>query len=286
MRQIDHNMFKDPAFPFCVIRQEPQTDLGLHSHDFTELVVVTGGRGVHVTQTDQYPISAGDVFLINLKSFHGYSETKDLRIINILFGLEQLQIPMADLRKLAGYHVLFELEPIYRKRHRFESHLRLKPRELTRICRLISTLEAEHSLRHPGFEFMTRALFMQLLGELSRCYTRADMPFSKPLLQIGSVISFIEEHYAEPLRLEALAKVGHMSVSSLLRAFKSATQMSPIEYLLCLRIARASELLRIGEVNITEAAYQVGFMDSNYFTRQFKKITGHAPSQLRRQAKR
>ena len=72
-----------------------------------------------------------------------------------------------------------------------------------------------------------------------------------------------------------------MSASSLLRNFKDATGFSPIDYLLRIRIARAVELLRSDEMTITSAAFNVGFSDSNYFARQFKRIMKTSPSDYR-----
>jgi AraC-like DNA-binding protein len=74
-----------------------------------------------------------------------------------------------------------------------------------------------------------------------------------------------------------------MSKRSFLRAFQAATGKSPIAYLIQLRINRAASLLRRGDDSITDIAFLVGFRDSNYFTRQFRKVFGTSPRAYRNQ---
>ena len=68
-----------------------------------------------------------------------------------------------------------------------------------------------------------------------------------------------------------------MSKRTFLRVFRAATGATPIAYLIGVRIRRAAELLRQGGVTVTEAAMRVGFEDSNYFSRQFRKVMGVTP---------
>jgi AraC family L-rhamnose operon transcriptional activator RhaR/AraC family L-rhamnose operon regulatory protein RhaS len=82
--------------------------------------------------------------------------------------------------------------------------------------------------------------------------------------------------------LQELAAAAHMSESSLLATFKDATGQSPIAYLIQLRIQRATELLRHGDQSISEIAFSVGFEDSNYFSRQFRKSMHTSPREYRR----
>jgi transcriptional regulator GlxA family with amidase domain len=73
-----------------------------------------------------------------------------------------------------------------------------------------------------------------------------------------------------------------MSRRNFLRAFESTMGCPPITYLIRLRIRRASELLQQHESSITEIAMAVGFNDSNYFSRQFRAVTGESPRNYRR----
>ena len=71
-------------------------------------------------------------------------------------------------------------------------------------------------------------------------------------------------------------------MSSLLRHFKQINGSSPKEYLIGLRINYACELLDSTQLSIGEIAFKSGFNDSNYFTRQFRRVTGRSPRDYRR----
>ena len=101
-----------------------------------------------------------------------------------------------------------------------------------------------------------------------------------PLARISDAIAYIETNYAKPIRPQDLASTVHMSLRNLYRNFKSATGFSPIEYLIRLRVMHGAELLRRGELNVTETAFQTGFNDSNYFSRKFHEVMGFRPRQF------
>jgi AraC family L-rhamnose operon transcriptional activator RhaR/AraC family L-rhamnose operon regulatory protein RhaS len=123
---------------------------------------------------------------------------------------------------------------------------------------------------------------MDLILYLSRCYSRVEAPAGGAVLRIGHVLSHIEKHFAEPIRVAQLAKLARLSESSLLRTFRTVMGTTPLDHIIRVRIDKASELLRHDDVRVTEAAYQCGFHDSNYFARQFRKVTGRTPRQFQR----
>lgn len=280
MAALPGDRFRRDEFPLVILRQRPQGPVGLHSHRFTELVVILGGRGRHFSGADEYEIMAGDCFVVS--GAHGYKDTDNLALVNILFFPDRLGLPLAEARKLPGYHAFFALEPQYRRRHKFRSCLRLSLDELTRVSGLIDQMESELQQRMPGFEFVAVALLMELIGRLARAYAHMDQRASRSLIRLGEVLSYLERHCAETIHLEDLAAIAHMSSSNLLRAFRLATGHAPIDYLIRLRIHRACDRLRRGDLNVTEAALQAGFNDSNYFARQFRQVMGCAPREYLR----
>jgi AraC-like DNA-binding protein len=190
------------------------------------------------------------------------------------------------VKKLPGYHALFELEPRYRRAHCFESRLRLHPEQLRHLLGIVAEMEREVDGEPPGYEYTVLALFMQMVSFLCRCYSDGSHPTARSLLRMGNVISYLEANYDEPIRLEDLREMAHLSNSALLKHFKEATGMPPMEYLLRVRIARAIELIHDSTVTITEAAFSVGFTDSNYFSRQFRRVMKITPSEYRTRTRR
>jgi AraC-like DNA-binding protein len=275
--------FHPDGFPIVVARRDPQEPFGLHAHEFSEIVIITGGTGLHVTGSESWPLAAGDVFVIGGSRPHDYRDIQGLRLINVLFDPSDLRMELRDLPSLPGFHALFTLEPAWRQRHRFKSRLHLAPKDLGIVVGIVDQLDEELQARGPGFAFLATALYSQLIGYLARCYSRSRNPDSRALLRLAEAISYLETHFEDPIDLDELASIAHMSKRSFIRAFRAAMGSSPIAYLIQLRINRAADLLRRGDRSITDIAFDVGFSEGNYFTRQFRKLVGVSPRIYRRQ---
>lgn len=91
----------------------------------------------------------------------------------------------------------------------------------------------------------------------------------------------IELHIFSNLKLEQLAKLCNLSLSSFKREFKKEFNDSPTNYLIGKKLKKAKELLSMTDLAISEVAYETGFEDPLYFTRLFKKRIGVAPSSYR-----
>lgn len=254
----------------------------LHTHDFSELVLVLHGTGVHISPAGDYPIGAGDVFVLHGNQAHGYRDTADLELVNILFCLDELTVPLQDVVSLPGYHALFTLEPLFRQRDKFASRLRLTPDALHQITDLVNRMEQESRNRVAGWRFAVTACFMLLMADLCRYYSHMENPAAQPLLRLGRVIGYLEQHYGDQLTLDALASIGDMSRRTLTREFGRAMGCSPIEYLIRLRIMHAAALIQEGSASVTDVAFRVGFLDSNYFARQFRTLMGCTPRDFRK----
>ncbi|TWU43339.1 HTH-type transcriptional activator RhaR [Novipirellula aureliae] len=273
--------FHRDGFPICVTRRDPQRPFGLHAHEFSEIVLVTGGAGQHVTGEDSWPLAVGDVFVIGSGRPHDYLNLDDLSLINVMFDPDSLSLRLHDLHTLPGYHALFHLEPAWRKRHKFDSRLQLSAVEMEQAIRFVDDLDAELESRSPGFRFLAMAAFMSLVGCLSRCYGRQGNAATSSLLDIAETISYLEKNFTQPIQLDYLVRVSGMSRRSFLRAFESVMGCSPISHLIRLRIDQACELLRTTEESVTDIAMQTGFNDSNYFSRQFRRQMNCTPRQYR-----
>ncbi len=103
---------------------------------------------------------------------------------------------------------------------------------------------------------------------------------STNLVQVREVI---ELHLFSNLKLEELAKLCNLSLSSFKREFKKEFNDSPTNYINNRRLDKAKELLNITDLPISEIAYEIGFQDSLYFTRLFKNKIGVPPTAYRKE---
>jgi len=254
----------------------------LHHHDFAELVVVVKGSGVQHIEGRDYPVSAGDVFLLQGRQKHAFAKRESMVLFNVMYDARRLNLPEDELRRLPGYNALFVLEPSHRRRHNFTSRLHLERASLAHAEALLQPMVKECGNRSTGYEASLCAYLLGLMIFLSREYAKIKTPNGRALLRLGELIGLLERHYARRWRLADLAAAAHMSQSSLLATFKEATGQSPIDYLIRLRVQRAAELLRHSAQPISEVAFSVGFEDSNYFSRQFRKTMRTSPRDYRR----
>jgi len=253
-----------------------------HYHDFSELVLVLSGRGRHVLEGESFPVGAGNVFVVQGQQVHSFRDRDGLVLVNVMYDPQRVPLPAGLLRRLPGYSALFMLEPTFRSVHRFSSRLQLDREGLGAAEALAERIEAESAQARPGHEAVLLGLLMELMVFLSRRYGESDVRESRALLEMGKLISTLEQRFSESWTLEQMAKIARLSRTSLLRVFRQATGKSPIDYLIGLRIEAAKRLLRQSEQTMTDIALETGFGDSNYFARQFRIVTGTTPTAYRR----
>ena len=236
---------------------------------------------MHMLEGNAFPVTAGDVFLLQGRQRHYFYERHNLDLINIMYDPEKIALPENELRRMPGYCAMFMLEPTFRRQHRFASRLHLKRVLLAHVEQLVEEMERECDEVKTGHEVALRAKLLELMVYLSRAYVESDTTEAHALLRVGNVIGALENDFSKDWKLDDLLKIAHMSRSNLMRIFRKATGQPPIEYLVRLRIQRAMELLRSTNLSVTEIALEVGFNDSNYFTRCFRKATSQSPRQYR-----
>lgn len=97
---------------------------------------------------------------------------------------------------------------------------------------------------------------------------------------------YMEEHYAEDLHVDDVARVAAISTSQLIRLFKRQLGTTPHSYLLRYRITQAKELLAETTIPVATIARQVGFASESNFSYRFGEMCGQSPSAYRADAPR
>ena len=92
-----------------------------------------------------------------------------------------------------------------------------------------------------------------------------------------SAIHALRERFSEPIRIEELASVAHLSPSAFHRQFKSITSMTPLQYQKQLRLLEARRLMVAEEATVETAASQVGYESSSQFSREYSRMFGMPP---------
>ena len=96
----------------------------------------------------------------------------------------------------------------------------------------------------------------------------------RDLARLRRVRDRIDQEYAQPLDVEALARGAHMSAGHLSRQFRLAYGESPYSYLMTRRIERAMALLRRDDLSVTEVCFTVGCSSLGTFSSRFAELVG------------
>ena len=97
------------------------------------------------------------------------------------------------------------------------------------------------------------------------------------MARIAQAIRWIRRHYAEPVRIEELARVAGMSVTSFHRHFRGITSMTPIQYQKCLRLQTARSRLMSTAEDVAAVGCAVGYDSPSQFSREYRRLFGQSP---------
>lgn len=98
------------------------------------------------------------------------------------------------------------------------------------------------------------------------------------LQRVAKAVSWVREHFAQPIAVDGLADLAHMSLSSFHQHFKAVTSMSPLQYQKVLRLHEARRLMLARIVDAGSAGRQVGYLSASQFSREYARLFGSAPT--------
>jgi len=107
----------------------------------------------------------------------------------------------------------------------------------------------------------------------------AQMGFAESSVQrVEKAISWLRANFSQPMKVEDLAGLVHMSVSSFHEHFKSVTSMSPLHYQKVLRLQEARRLMLASMMDAGVASQRVGYLSASQFSREYSRFFGNAPT--------
>ena len=286
------------------------TNIEMHMHRHYEFSLIIRGSCTHRYRGVEVPLIAGDVFIIQPHEEHGYQVNPHTIIANCYFFPEKLgrfteyvrsglyqesaiPVGLSDV-KLQWDSLLVTAslrdpddEPLLVTDHLSKQGiLHLAPAEALDVETLLKRIENEHIDLQYDSEYMKSALLQMILVIFKRAKTNAPQriptpPEHKKQLILNSLI-YIEGNYPLQLTVKDIADASSLSESYFRTVFKEVTGLSPLEYLNRIRIIKSIEFIQGEGLSIADAAARVGILDTNYFSRLFKKIIGHSPRYFRK----
>lgn len=107
----------------------------------------------------------------------------------------------------------------------------------------------------------------------------AQMGFAESSVdRVAKAISWLRANFSQPIKVDELAELVHMSVSSFHEHFKSVTSMSPLHYQKVLRLQEARRLMLSAMMDASTASQRVGYLSASQFSREYSRFFGNAPT--------
>ncbi len=245
-----------------------------HSHDCIEIGFTLSGNAVQVRGDATEKLRRGDVFIILPGGSHRMPECHGFEHINISCSADILTRTGVNLGFIHGMKELFD-----NPQRSVSFHLTNS--EFNDARQLIDTMFRAYRRNRAEEQGNLRSYFAMLICLMAQSFSLHHNSQSVAGRMDGAV-AYINEHYKGKLLLPEIAGMASLSVSQFVRVFRKQYDTTPIDYVLELRLNEARRLLQFSNMSVSEIAYHVGFNDTNYFSRLFKKKYGHPPSQIRR----
>lgn len=136
----------------------------------------------------------------------------------------------------------------------------------------------------PGSDLIIRRLIECIVIFVLRNpdYSIKEPTDQTQLQEIKEIQSYIRGHYADKVTLEELATVIRLNKFKLIRIFKQATGLSPIDYLIHVRIEEAKNMLIDTDTPVAEISEKVGFHSPSHFAKAFKALNHITPTEYRK----
>jgi transcriptional regulator GlxA family with amidase domain len=100
--------------------------------------------------------------------------------------------------------------------------------------------------------------------------------------EIEKAVQYMQQNFGKKVTVRQLAAMVNMSESHFIRCFKKETELSPMEFLIKLRVEKAKKLLQANNLNITDISLQCGFSSASHFSASFAKHAGLTPSEFQK----
>jgi AraC-like DNA-binding protein len=150
------------------------------------------------------------------------------------------------------------------------------PELLSTCCRLLDLLDTPRDIPFLGSLMQREIVYRVLRTPLGR-NLRAIATLGDQSNRTARAVGWLKANYSKPLRVEELASVAQMGVSTLHHRFRSLTAMSPLQYQKRLRLHVARVRMLTEGLDAASAAFDVGYESASQFNREYRRFFGQPP---------
>lgn len=242
-------------------------DFPMHAHEWLEVLYFISGKGTYLVEGHQYPLTAGDVFILRPGEMHKLDIDPDE-------AYERIVIHFSPA-------LLSQLDPDGRLLRSFYD----RPLGQQNCYQAKDDPDKLLQTAFENFTFQNIAdVRMNLIGRLIMLLTVMDSLHDRTQTHApveglaGQILAYVNEHLFEEISIQSIADAFYRSPSQISRIFQQATGNSLWKYVTIKRLMAARELIQRGEPAAVAAA-ACGFSEYSSFYRAYKGHFGHSPKE-------
>ena len=256
-----------------------------HSHSYLQIWYVKYGSCIHWLNDKEYNLEKGDIFVLPPDVPHRVI-SEDANSTELL-GCEFMEEFICGENKNDSILYYDYIKPFMVPANEVKPFISLDGVVVKEVESIFEGMVKEYDVKKPLFELGMRASFLKLLSIIiSSCENSKTSDESgiagKHKKAIKDALSYMNEHFEEKIYLNDVCKLMFMSPTYFSSVFKQVTGKTFTEQLNFIRIQKAKDLLMDHSKTVGRIASEVGFTDSAYFDRVFKKEVGVSPGKFRK----
>lgn len=266
------------------LRKSYMNRIRWHWHEEMEVLIINDGLAAVSTDDASYTLKPGQGIIINQNVMHAiYSQNQENCTFysfvfhpDFLFGHKNNYLQAQFLLPIQNSR-LFKMMVLNESNAWHE-----------RMLDAVNDAIAVNMIKPFGYEVATKGhlcrFWSELIVKLPQMETAPPPNVSLDEQRVKEAMLYIRTHHAEPISLDEIAGSVHISKSECCRCFARTLQMTPFEYLMKYRIFEATKKMMEHPdepMSISDLALSVGFNNTSYFNKLFKKFLGCTPTYYR-----
>lgn len=261
-----------------------------HWHDEIEFIFIEKGQAYITCEQDNILAYEGDIIFINKDTKHFITPSGNSGCVlkNIVVNASFIVgYGHLDLEKKYITPVIHSSSCNYLLLSKNHSNYQIYEHYIREIIQI-------NTSKRDGYELISQAdlliIWKYIYDQINVMESNTKQPLAKTSQddqRVKQAIVFIQEHYMEQIALEDIASSILVSKSECCRCFKRAMNMTPFEYLMKYRIMESTKRMRRkGHETVSEIAGAVGFNNTSYYNKIFKKYMGCTPTEYKHSLKK
>lgn len=238
-------------------------DFPLHAHEAVEIVLVLEGGFTGIVGNQRYKVGPGDIFIAFPNQVHSYENSLNFKgYVLIAPSKPFLSAYRAKLEQTVPESAIFHPEA-------------------SQFTQLHTLLQMAYADRNAGFDAVLRGYALAIVGKLLPWLPLSEKPAGADALQ--AVLSYVSEHYTEPIRRTDIANAVGYNESYISHLFADNLNTTLTGYLTTLRLNEARHLLKETDLPVSRIAMSLGFASIRCFNRIFARELSTTPTAYRHQ---